>query len=288
MATRKIAILTDSSSSLDYLDYDLDNMYMFRLPIFFGSQEYIDGETINLDEFYHKLETEEDIPTTSQPSLGQVVEMYEQLIKEGYTDIIHFPISKGLSGSYQSAFTAKSMIEDDINIEIVDIKTTAVILGYIVGESARLAKDGKSVEEIIEFATKHVESYNVRFMVEDLTYLVKNGRLSNASAFIGNMLKIKPILEFNNEGNIIGSQKIRTTKKAIKYIVEEMIKASNEQQKVLYFVSYSKDQEIRKKLEVEIESKGINLSQVLFCPLPSVIGAHIGNSLVAFGYFVTE
>src|SRR5690554_7958029 len=145
MIKEKIAIVTDSSSSLDYINHkEYDNIFLVRMPIYFGDEEYIDGKTITAKEFYTRIINDDIIPSTSQPSLGKTVELYEKLRNEGYTDIIHLPISKGISGVYQSLFSISDIVKC-INVHIVDTRATSVILAYIVLETARLVKENHTV-----------------------------------------------------------------------------------------------------------------------------------------------
>ena len=286
MQNKKIAIVTDSSSSLDFINHDYDHIYLVRMPINFAGVEYIDGKTITVEEFYHRLETEDVIPTTSQPSLGETLELYEQLKEKGYTDIIHLPISKGISGTYQSLFSIKEMV-DGVNITIIDTKSTAIILGYIVLEAARLVLEGKTVEEVIEYSNYLANNFRVLFMVDDLRYLIKNGRLSNAAGFIGSVLKIKPILTFNDEGEIVGIEKIRTSKKAMAHSIETMINESKQYKKVKYLISYGADQEFISAYKAQLSTL-IDLNDCIESILPSVIGAHVGTAIVGFGFFILD
>ncbi len=287
MTEEKIAIVTDSSSSLDYIKHDeYDNIFMVRMPIYFGDEEFIDGITISVEDFYNRLSSEDIIPSTSQPSLGETIELYEKLKNEGYTDIIHFPISKGLSGVYQSLFSIRDIVPG-INIHIVDTRSTAVILGFTVLEAARLVKENKSVKEVLEYSEYLSTHFKPYFMVDDLRYLIKNGRLSNAAGFIGSILKIKPILTFNEIGEIIGIEKIRTTKKALTHIIEKVIEETKGCKKVKFFMAYGHDQELIKEFKTLV-AEVIDLDQIIESILPSVIGAHIGCGMVALGYFVLE
>jgi len=287
MNNEKIAIVTDSSSSIDFLPHkQYDNIFLVRMPIHFGSDEYVDGVTITVEEFYARIDQEDIIPTTSQPSLGETLELYEKLRDEGYTDIIHLPISRGISGYYQSLFAIKDMITG-INIHIVDTKCTAVILGYIVLEAARLTKENKSVQEVLEYCDYLANNYKVYFIVDDLKYLVKNGRLSNAAGFIGKVLNIKPILTFNYEGQIIGIEKIRTRKRAIRHIIDLILEETKQYKRVQYLMSYAYNPPLIEELK-EATKENFDLNVFFESVMPSVIGAHVGSGICGLGYFILE
>lgn len=283
---QKIAIVTDSSASLDYIPHHYEHIYMLRMPIVMDGVEYIDGLTIKVDEFYHRIDNEDIIPQTAQPPLGETLKLYEYLRDQGYTDIIHYPISKGLSGTYQALFSIQDMVEG-INVEIVDTKCTALILGYIVLQAAKMLQENKSKAEIIAYSNYLANNFQAYFMVDDLKYLIKNGRLSNASGFIGSVLKIKPILIFNEFGQLVGTDKIRTTKKAIAHIIESVLADTKDCKKVEYFISYGTNQELITMFKEEV-SQYINLEGIFESVLPPVIGAHVGSGLLALGYFILE
>ena len=286
MSNEKIAIVTDSSSSLDFLPNQYDNTFNVRMPIHFGSDEYIDGLTITVEEFYSRIDKESIIPTTSQPSLGETLELYEKLRDEGYTDIIHLPISRGISGYYQALFSIKDMVEG-VNVHIVDTKCTAVILGYIVLEAARLVSENKSVLEVLEYCDYLANNFKVYFIVDDLKYLIKNGRLSNAAGFVGSILKIKPILTFNEEGQIIGIEKIRTTKRAINHIIDLIIQDTQKYKKVQYLMSYAYNPPLIEEFKSMV-SESFDLNVFFESVMPSVIGAHVGSGIIGLGYFILE
>lgn len=286
MSNEKIAIVTDSSSSLDFLPNQYDNIFIVRMPIHFGSDEYIDGLTITVEEFYSRIDKESIIPTTSQPSLGETLELYEKLRDEGYTDIIHLPISRGISGYYQALFSIKDTVEG-VNVHIVDTKCTAVILGYIVLEAARLVSESKSVLEVLEYCDYLANNFKVYFIVDDLKYLIKNGRLSNAAGFVGSILKIKPILTFNEEGQIIGIEKIRTTKRAINHIIDLIIQDTQKYKKVQYLMSYAYNPPLIEEFKSMV-SESFDLNVFFESVMPSVIGAHVGSGIIGLGYFILE
>jgi DegV family protein with EDD domain len=124
-------------------------------------------------------------------------------------------------------------------------------------------------------------------MVDDLKYLVKNGRLSNAAGFIAGMLRIKPVLEFDEEGKIVGTEKIRTTKKTMDTIVKYVGEAKQKYKKVKLCICHGLDMELLEKFKEEIKTIA-DLDDILMLPIPPVIGAHVGNGVVSLGYFVLE
>ncbi|HAX72154.1 MAG TPA: DegV family protein [Firmicutes bacterium] len=283
---KKIAILTDSTSSIDFLPHDYSNIFQVRLTVMFDQESYIDGETITVEQFYDRITKEDIIPKTSQPSVGDVVETIENLKQLGYTDVIYIPLSKALSGTYQAGYLAKELV-NDIDVHIVDTKLTAAFLGYMVLEAANLVALGKTIEEIMTHCENLTQNSHFYFLIKDVKYLVKNGRLSNAAGFFGSLLQIVPIIEFNKEGEIVAVDKKRTMKKALAEIIDRLSGEIKGNQKIQFFVCHGMDLELLERTKEEL-GKHLDLNDIIFSPIPPVVGAHVGNSCIGLGYFILQ
>ena len=191
---RKIAIISDVNAGLDYLGYD-PKIPVLRSIINFGEEHYIDGVDIKADQFYKKLQTSPVIPSTSAPTVGEAMALLDQLVDEGYTDVIMYSISYELSSIGQMVETLEDEYNDRIKIHVLNTKTATYFQGYIAVEAKRMAIEGRSVQEILDYSNYLINNQHAYFVVDDLSYLVKNGRLSGAAGFVGNLLKIKPVLE---------------------------------------------------------------------------------------------
>lgn len=278
---QKIAILTDSSSSIYHLKHNYDNIFLIDIPCFIGDTMFSNFE-VNKDElFYEALANTKMIAKTSQPSVGETIEKFKEIQKKGYSDIIYIPISKELSGTYQNGFLSKDMVEG-INVEIIDTKTTASILSGMAFEAAKLAKEGKNVKEIIQNVLELRENSGYFVTVNDLTSLVKNGRLSNAKSIIANILKIKPIIELSKEGKLISLETVRTYKNAIRKLVDH-IEGKLDPLKGEIHIAHTNIEETLNYLLDIIKEKFPNTKVVTFT-VPSTIVAHIGLNAIALGY----
>ena len=195
----EIAIVTDSTSDLTpeaIKDLDVEIVPLkIKLD---GNNYYREGIDISKREFWKKLLTEKQIPKTSQPSPAEFKAMYEKLFAKGYKKIISVHISGKLSGTQQAARVGKGMTSREGDIAIIDSKTTTFALGHIVVEAAKLAKERKSFKEIIDWIEETKESMKIYFVVKDLEFLQKGGRIGRASAVVGGLLKLKPILKVEN------------------------------------------------------------------------------------------
>ena len=195
----EIAIVTDSTSDLTpELIKDLDVEIVPLKIKLDGNNYYREGVDISKREFWRKLLTEGQLPKTSQPSPAEFKAMYEKLFAKGYKKIISIHISGKLSGTLQAARVGKGMTAREGDIAIIDSKTTTFALGHIVTEAAKLAKERKSFKEIIDWIEETKESMKVFFVVKDLEFLQKGGRIGRASAMVGGLLKLKPVLKVEN------------------------------------------------------------------------------------------
>ena len=278
---QKIAILTDSSSSLYTVVHHYDNIFTIDIPCFLGDTMFKDFPKTGDGPFYDALKDFKGVPKTSQPSVGETIEMYERIRDLGYTDIIYLPISRELSGTYQNALVGKDMV-DGINITLVDTLTTVSMLSGMVLEAAKLAKEGKTIDDIISRVEDLKDRWAYYLTVNDLTGLVKNGRLSNAKKFVADILRIKPLIKFSKDGKLNAIQNIRTYKGAMREVVEKIISEVDPVNGVIHvaYTNNTEDMEYVKSLIVE----KLPNTKILVFTLPATVVAHLGLAAVGVGY----
>lgn len=278
---QKIAILTDSSSSIYKIDHSFQNVFMIDIPCFLGDTIFTNF-AVNKDTAFHKaLETTTLVPKTSQPSAGETLEKYEEIKALGYTDIIFLPISRELSGTYQSATLAKEMI-DGINIHIVDTLTTVSILSSLTLLAAKLAKEGKSVTDILAQINESKTKWGYYLTVNDLTALIKNGRLSNAKGFIANVLKLKPVIKFSLDGKLTAIGKVRTYKKAILEVVEKVIPEVDPKTGVFHVSVTNNTADA--DYAIQLIRERVPNAKIERHFLPATVVAHVGLAAVGVGF----
>lgn len=281
---KKIAIISDCNAGLDYVKGG-EAIPVLRSIINFGEEHFVDGKDIKADEFYNKLEGTDVIPSTSAPTVGEGMELIEQLIEEGYTDVIMYSISYKLSSIGQMIETLKPEYEDKINIHVVDTKAATYMQGYLAMHAKEMAQSGSSVEEILEKTQYLIENSHAYFVVDNLQYLVKNGRLTGAQGFLGGLLKIKPLLELDKEGRIVSKEKIKTHRKAVERGLELLLSEIDENDKVKVLVLHTKRHEDAEKVREYLKEKLPNATDVEVHTVTPAVGAHIGCGILGFGYF---
>lgn len=279
----KIAIISDCNAGLDYVEGG-NQIPVLRSVINFGEEHYVDGIDIKADEFYLKLNETGIIPSTSAPTVGEAMTLIEKLIDEGYTDVIMYSISYQLSSIGQMVANLQSEYPN-INIHVVDTKAAAYMQGFLAMDAKRMVDEGRTVREILDRSYYLIDNSHAYFIVDDLSYLVKNGRLSGAQGFLGGLLKIKPVLELNKEGKIVSKEKIKTHRKAVERALSLFLDeiGGHKNLKVLVFHTQREDDanQIIEHLKAQL---GENTDIELHTVTPAV-GAHIGCGILGFGYF---
>lgn len=220
----EIAIVTDSTSDLTPEMVKGLGIDIIPLKIkLSGDTYYREGVDISKAEFWHRLLKEKVIPKTSQPSPAEFKELYEKLFAKGYKKIISIHISSKLSGTQQAARVAKGMLNRDEDIMIIDSKAVTFALANLVLESAKMVKAGKSYEEIIDWIEETKDKMKVYFVVKELTFLEKGGRIGRASSVIGGLFKIKPVLKLE-DGEVSIETKAIGDRGAMSYM-EKLLKS---------------------------------------------------------------
>lgn len=214
----KIAVVTDSTAYIPKEMREEHHIHMIPLQVVFGEKTFLEETELDWRSFYKEVKNHDELPTTSQPSFGELIALYEELGKT-YDAVISIHLSSGISGTYNSAASANTMV-DHIKVYPFDSEISCLAQGFYALKAAQLIKDGvDSPEEIIKELEEMKKTVRAYFMVDDLSHLQRGGRLSSAQAFIGGLLKVKPILHFDNK-IIVPFEKIRTRKKAISRIFE--------------------------------------------------------------------
>lgn len=284
---QKIAVISDVNAGLDYLGYD-PHIPVLRSIINFGEEHYIDGIDIKADAFYKKLQTSTIIPSTSAPTVGEAMDLLDKLVKEGYTDVIMVSISYQLSSIGQMVETLIDEYADKIKIHVIDSKMATYLQGYVAVTAKTMAEKGKNVSEILDYCHYLVDNSHAYFVVDDLSYLVKNGRLSGAAGFVGSLLKVKPVLELTKEGKIVSKEKIRTHSKAVERALELFMDEIKDAKKVKILVFHTVREQDAAELVKRLQKECKNAETIEQHMITPAVGAHIGCGIIGVGYFILE
>lgn len=228
----KIAILTDSASDLTpEIIGDLE-ISIVPLKIKMGENHYKEGVDISKKDFWNKLIRDKIVPKTAQPSPAEFKDKYDELFNQGYEKIISIHLSSKLSGTQQAAKVGKEMLDRKDDVYIVDSKSVSFAQAHQVLEAARMAKENRSVKEILENVYEMADMLKVYFIVNEISFLEKGGRIGRASSLIGSLLKIKPVLKLE-DGEVSLETKAFGERGAISYL-EKLIKNEGRKNTILY------------------------------------------------------
>ncbi|MEA4882110.1 MAG: DegV family protein [Clostridia bacterium] len=215
----RIAIVTDSSSDLTLDICKENNIAMVPLTVHFGSESYIDRVEITSAQFFEKLVASSVMPKTSQPSPADFEKVYRQILEDhDYVFSVH--ISSSMSGTCQSAMIAAEAVNPG-SIEVIDGRAVSLVTGLMVLSAAEGVRAGESVEEIRNRIHFVMDNFGLYWTLDTLEYLRKNGRIGRATAFIGGLLSIKPIMSIT-DGEISGVERVRGVSRVFPRIIELM------------------------------------------------------------------
>ena len=277
----KLAVITDSSAFLQAETLLKEDLFVLDIPVNIDGQEYVEGVNLTAQEFYEKMARSSELPKTSQPSIAKLDEILSSLKEKGYTHVLGLFLSSGISGFHQNIQYMTDEFEG-LTIAFPDTRITSAPLGFMVESVFKWAEQGDDFKSILDKVIKQIENTSAFIMVDDLDHLVKGGRLSNGAAILGNLLSIKPILCFNDQGVIEVYEKVRTEKKATKRLVEIVKEATangNYQITVIHGNAPQKAADLRQLL-----IDGGVATDVSIATFGSVIGTHLGEGSIALSY----
>lgn len=268
----------------------LDIKYIY-FHYFLDGVQYPDdlGQTMSFEEFYKKMADGADT-STSQINPGEFVEFFTPFLEAG-KDIFHVTLSSGISGVNNSAMIAKQELEEqfpDRKIVVIDSLCASAGYGMLMDAIAEKRDAGATIDQLEAWTRENLLKMHHWVLVSDLKYLVKGGRVSKTSGFFGTMLNICPIINVNSEGKLIGREKIRTKKKAIKRLVEimeEQAEGGLEYSGKCY-ISQSACIEDAQEVAKLIEEKFTKLDgKVIINNIGTVIGSHTGPGTTALFFW---
>ena len=279
---KKIAIVVDSTSDLSEDLLTKYNINVVPVRMSFGQKEYIDKVTIDNKTFYDKLINGNVHPKTSQPSPRDFQNMYRYLISH-YETILSLHVAKNLSGTYQSALSAANEIDAD-HIKIFDSKMTSLGLGFLGIKAAELVENKKSIDEIIPILNEYVEHSQLYIIFGGLDFIIKGGRLNKNVGGILKMIKMLPLIHFDDKGKLSKDGFIRNSKNnyesVIKKIKKEIKKSKPEYLGVVHVNALEKANKTMEALKIQFPGIPIILSEI-----GPALGVHAGPGTVGIGYF---
>lgn len=282
-------IIADTCTDLPFEYVKQHNIPLIYFTYNFKGVEYIDdlGQTVSYKDFYNAMK-EGETPTTSQVNAQTYAEAFRKYAAEG-KPVIYLCFSSALSGSYQNALLARDMVMEEYpqaDITVIDTKCASLGEGLIVYYAVEMLERGASKEEIINWVEQNKLKMHHWFTVGDLQYLKRSGRLSGTTAFIGNILDIKPILHVDREGRLVPVFKVKGRKKSIRTLLEKMEEHIVNPEQQVVAVCHSDSDEEAQYLVDQIRSK-FPVRDIIVNQIGPVIGSHSGPGILAV-FFLGE
>ena len=273
----KLAIVTDSVSDISpKIAKELD-IKVVPLTVIFGTEQFLDGIELSNAEFFKKLETDPNHPSTSQPSPEAFVKTYEKLLKKGY-EILSVHVSAKLSGTINSAEQAIKAIDTN-KIKIIDTGSASMAQGLVAMSAARAAKNAKSLDELAAIAESTAKKTTVFVAMDTMEFLKRGGRIGKARAMLGSILNIKPIIT-TNDGEIVPHSRARTIKKAISSMINDM---GEKDQIIEVAVLHSTTPDLAKDVMTQINAQNLNNAGTI-TEIGPVVGTHAGPGCLAIAF----
>lgn len=276
MSQPRIAIVTDSTSDLATELVEERGITVVPLTVTVNGESYLDGVEITASEFYAKLTAADSIAITSQPSPGRFAEVYEQLLTS-YDHIVSLHISRRLSGTFAAAQQGAEMVAEE-RIHVVDTEMVSMPLALLALAASELVGRGESADAIVERVTEIREAMRVYFVVATLEYLRRGGRIGRASALLGSVLQVKPVLTLQ-DGQVAPLERVRTQERALSRVIEL---ASQLDGPVCALVGHAAAPEAADRIARALEPRADSL---IVAPLGPVVGAHAGPGTVGVGCY---
>jgi DegV family protein with EDD domain len=276
-----VAVVTDTTH---YLPRDLvaaNDLHQVSLYVHWGGRDDRESDLPDFDAYYEHLRTARELPTTSQPSVGDFVAAYEPLLAAG-RDVVSIHLAAGMSGTYESALQAKAQLDErggDGSIEVMDSATACGGFGLVAMGAAKAAREGADLDEVVRRARTAREALKMWFCIDTLEFLRRGGRIAAANAWLGTTLRIKPILTVESE--ITPIERVRTASRAFERMVD-YLRSRHDDGADGWVIQHIQARDQAERL-VERGREMFGSEPLFVSEVGPVIGTHVGPGLIGVG-----
>ncbi len=282
MNENKIAVLTDSGSDIPQNLLDKFGIYQLSLSINYKDKSYRDRIDITPEEVYERLQIE--IPRTSLPTLGEIREMLEKIVADGYSHVVIPVISSGLSGTYNAIRQVCSEFHG-IRTAVIDTKNIALGSGFLSVYAAQLVEKNLLFDEIVEKVENKIKDSHIYYSIQTLQYLIKGGRLGRVEGIIGSMLQIKPIIACDDDGIYYTVAKVRGRKQSINKLIEIVQDIIKDKKNYYLTICHGYAQEEADMVKEKMKPYINNAALFMEGQISPSLGVHTGPGLIGIGCF---
>jgi DegV family protein with EDD domain len=281
LTAQNTAIVVDSTADFPDAQDRYPNWRVVPLYVNFGTDSYRDGVDLTAAQFYERLRTSPELPTTSQPTPGDFLETYQELGE--YERILSVHIAANLSGTFQSAGTAAAELGDG-RVRTIDSESASVATAMLATSIQRRLERGTTDEEIDALVERYLREHGLLFTVDTLEFLARGGRIGRAKAFAGQLMNVKPILSIR-EGEVIPVKRVRGNRKAFQEFVEAVTEQTQDVPGLRVGIAHADAPERMVQIEKMVRHLRPQATIEMETMLGAVIGAHAGPGTVGFFWF---
>jgi DegV family protein with EDD domain len=273
-----VRIVTDSTSDIPpHVAQEL-GISIVPLSVIFGEESYKEGKDISHDLFYERLSHAKDLPTTSAPSVGDFIETYRKALDDT-DEVVSIHLSSKLSATYDNAVQAAAILADEgAKVDVIDSQIVSMGMFFLCQAASRAAREGASSDEIRTLVESMIPRVSVYVVLDTLEYVRRGGRIGRARAFLGTVLRVKPILSFGG-GEVHPEERVRTRTLAMDRMFQLATAVPNiEAIGVAYSTNAEEAEQMKRRLEEALEDTPVYITR-----LGPVIGVHGGPGVLGIG-----
>jgi DegV family protein with EDD domain len=284
LTAQNTAIVVDSTADFPDAQDHYPNWRVVPLYVNFGTDSYKDGVDLTAAQFYERLRTSTELPTTSQPTPGDFLQAYEEL--GSYERILSVHIAANLSGTIQSAGTAAEQLGDG-RVRTIDSESASVATAMLATAIQRRLERGTTDEEIDALVARYLREHGLLFTVDTLEFLARGGRIGRAKAFAGQLMNVKPILSIQ-DGEVIPVKRVRGNRKAFQEFVDAVTEQTQDVPGLRVGIAHADAPERMVQIEKMVRHLRPQATIEMETMLGAVIGAHAGPGTVGFFWFTDD
>jgi DegV family protein with EDD domain len=284
LTAQNTAIVVDSTADFPDAQDRYPNWRVVPLYVNFGTESYKDGVDLTAAQFYERLRTSPELPTTSQPTPGDFLAAYEGL--GSYERILSVHIAANLSGTFQSAGTAAAQLGDG-RVRTIDSESASVATAMLASAIQRRLEKGTTDEEVDALVERYLREHGLLFTVDTLEFLARGGRIGRAKAFAGQLMNVKPILSIR-EGEVIPVKRVRGNRKAFQEFVDAVTERTQDVPGLRIGIAHADAPERMVQIEKMVRDLRPQATIEMETMLGAVIGAHAGPGTVGLFWFTDE
>jgi DegV family protein with EDD domain len=278
-----VRIVTDSTSDIPPHVAQQLGIRVVPLCVVFGEEALKEGVEISHDLFYERLARVKQLPTTSAPSVGDFLDVYREVLKET-DEIVSVHLSSKLSATYSNATQAAAILADEgARVDVIDSQTISLGMMFMCSAAARSGAEGASVDEIRELMDKMIPRISVYVILDTLEYVRRGGRIGRARAFLGTVLRVKPILSIH-DGEVHPEERVRTRSLALDRLFQMATSLPNiERIGIAYSTNAAEAEEMKRRIREALDGVDVAIAR-----LGPVIGVHGGPGVLGIGILQGE